>query len=70
MLTECVIHIKKEPLNHTISVSAEGKHPLPKRRFFPTPYNGRGRSWSNPCMKVYVAVLYNSGGLLATQNLH
>ena len=42
----------------------KGCHPLPNRMFFYTLYKWGGRS--NPCIEIYVADLYDPGGLLAT----
>ena len=38
----------------------KGSHPLPNRMFFYTLGEGGEGGGSNPCVKIYVADLYNS----------
>ena len=44
----------------------KGSYPLPCWVFFYTLGEGGEGGGSNPCVKIYVADLYNSGGFLAT----
>ena len=57
----CHDHVHSQNYDH------KGSHPLPNRKFFYTLCKGgRGGGGSNRCVKIYVANLYNSGGLLTT----